>query len=173
MHPGTLQRMGGIESIQMVVAQLAEAMALGRYPWWYPDGAKGKAVDYFIYGVDFTGANVLGANQTLQLPININGDSAFCTLSAVVVETDTGNTVFLAQQPVLVRISDAGSGRFLSNIAIHMSNWFGTAEQPKYWDIPKIYAPNSVVQTECQNLEAVARNVRLAYHGFKIFDFRP
>jgi len=153
-----------------VIGELAEAIRRGRYPWWYPDGAKGCAIDYFVYGTDFA---PLPLSATVQNNINISGDSAFCILSAVLVETDTGNTTFLAMKPLLARLQDTGSGRYLSNIPIHVDNWFGTAEEPKYWDVPKIIAPNSSFNVEMQNQEATARNVRVAFHGFKIFGFRP
>lgn len=151
-------------------AALIEAAQRGRYPFWYPEGAKGLALDYFVYGTDFV---PLGASATVTNNINIAGDSAFCILSAVLVETDTGNTTFLANEPLLAQLADSGSGRQFSNTPIHVGNWFGTAEEPKYWDVPKVLAPNSTFNVTMQNLEAVARNVRVAFHGFKIFGFRP
>lgn len=153
-----------------VFAALRQGMAEGRYPWWYPEGAKGKAIDYFVYGTDFT---PLALSATAVNNINISGDSAFCILSAVLVETDTANTLLLPFRPILVRLQDTGSGRYLSNHQVHADNWFGTAEEPKYWDVPKILAPNTTFNLEAQNLEATARNLRFDFHGFKIFGFRP
>lgn len=160
----------GQGEVQSAIAALRVAASQGRYPWWYPDGAKGSAIDYFVYGTDFT---PLTASLTVQNNININGDSAFCILSGVLVETATDNTTFLANAPLLFRLQDSGAGRYLSNIPIHAGNWFGTAEEPKYWDVPKILAPNTTFSVEAQNLEATDRNVRIAFHGFKIFNFRP
>jgi hypothetical protein len=152
------------------LGNLAEAIRRGRYPWWYPDNAKNLAIDYFVYATSFL---PLTATTTTQNNINIGGDAAFCVLSGVLVETDTGNTTFLAQSPLLVRMSDAGAGRFIANQQVHASNWFGTAQEPKYWDVPKIFAPNSTWAIELQNLEATNRNVHVALHGFKIFGFQP
>lgn len=159
-----------VNSIAGLVGSLAQSMRLGRYPWWYPDEAKGLAIDYNVYGTDFL---PLLASTTTQNPINISGTAAFCILSGTLIESDTGNTVFLAIAPLLFRLRDTGSNRELSNIAIHASNWFGTAEQPKYWDVPKIIAPNSTFIVEAQNLEAVNRNIRVAFHGFNIYNFKP
>jgi hypothetical protein len=152
------------------VANLAESIRGGKYPWWYPAGARNRAIDYFVYGTDFLPLN---ANATVQNSININGDSAFVILSAVLVETDVLNTTFLAQRPLLFGLQDTGSGRNLMNTPMHADNWFGTAELPKYWDIPKILAPNSTFNVTAINLEAVNRNVRVAFHGIKIFSFSP
>ncbi len=159
-----------VNSLQAMIGGLAESMRQGRYPWWYPDKAKGLAIDYNVYGTDFL---PLGSGATTQNPINISGQAAFCVLSAVLVETEDDNTTFLAMSPLLFRLRDTGSNRELSNIAIHASNWFGTAAEPKYWDVPKIIAPNSTFIVEAQNLEAAERNVRVAFHGFNIYNFRP
>lgn len=155
---------------QAGVVSVLEAIRFGRYPWWFPTKAQGLALDYFAYGTDFV---PLTASLSLTNSINISGDSAFCILSAVLVETATDNTTFLAQAPILFALQDTGSGRALSNIPIHASNWFGTAQEPKYWDIPKILAPNATFNVTAQNLEAVNRNVRVTFHGFKIFGFTP
>ncbi len=152
------------------IARLARSIAGGKYPWWYPSGAYNKAIDYFVYDTDFL---PLVAATTVANPIQIGADSAFVILSAVLTETDVGNTVFLAQSPLLFQLTDGGSGRSLSNTPIHAGNWFGTAQLPKYWDIPKILAPNTTFLVQAQNLEAVNRNVRVAFHGIKIFSFVP
>lgn len=152
------------------VGQLAQAIEAGRYPWWYPLNAKDLSIDYAVFGQNWAPlAASIGADPRT---INIPGDSAFCVLSATAIVTDTGNTVFLQEFPILVSINDSAQ-RQLSNTPIAMSNWFGTAQEPKYWDVPKIYAPNTAVTVTLQNLEAVDRNVRIALHGFKIFQYPP
>jgi len=160
----------GLSRLEANIAQLAKAITMGRFPWWYPKDARGLAIDYFVYGTDFT---PLALSATTQNNINIDGSSAFVVLSSVLVETATDNTTFLALSPLLFKLQDSGSGRYLSNHAVHANNWFGTAQEPKYWDIPKILAPNTTLGVEVQNLEAVARNVRVDFHGFKIFGFKP
>jgi hypothetical protein len=111
------------------------------------------------------------ASATTKNNITINGDSDFFILSAVLVETDTGNTTFLPNHPILFTLTDNGSGRELSNTPVHADNWFGTAQEPKYWDVPKIIKRNSTFGVTAQNLEATDRNVRVAFHGFKVFPF--
>lgn len=160
----------GAARLEASIAQLAKSITMGRYPWWFPEGARNRAIDYFVYGTDFT---PLAISATTQNPINIDGSSAFCILSAVKIETFVDNTTFMALSPLLCRLTDGGSGRLLSNQPVHIDNWFGTAQEPKYWDVPKILAPNTTLGVELQNQEAVARNVRLAFHGIKIFGFRP
>lgn len=153
-------------------ARLLQALGLTRYPFWFPAGAKKLAMDYFVYGTDFLPLGAAGtATATVANPININSDSAFMILSAVMVETAVDNMTFLANQPLLCQLSEAGGARNLANTPIHANNWFGTAQLPKYWDVPKILLPNSTFTVQLQNLEATARNIRVAFHGFKLFNF--
>jgi hypothetical protein len=147
---------------------LIEAIRGGQYPFWLPEEARGLAMDYFVYGTDFA---PLALSATATQSIQINADSAFLILSAVAVETATDNTTFMANRPILCSISTGGAGLSLSNTPIHMNNWFGTAQEPKYWDVPKILLPNTTLNITLQNLEATARNVRLAFHGFKLFSY--
>lgn len=147
---------------------LLDALKGGAYPFWFPPEARDLAIDFFVYGTDF---EPLGASATTTRQIQINSDSAFLILSAMMVETDTGNTTFLANRPILVTLATGGAALNLSNTPIHADNWFGTAENPKYWDVPKVLLPNTSLAVTLQNLEATARNVRVAFAGFKLFQF--
>ncbi|MGH3589537.1 MAG: hypothetical protein ACRDRF_00670 [Pseudonocardiaceae bacterium] len=160
--------MAGVQPARIPTAALIDALAGSRYPFWFPQEAKDLAIDYFAYGTDF---EPLGASATTTRSIQINSDSAFMVLSAVMVETDTGNTVFFANRPLLVQLATGGAALNLFNQALHADNVFGTAEEPKYWDVPKVLLPNTTFNVTLQNLEAVARNVRVAFHGFKLFQF--
>lgn len=146
--------------------QILEAAQSGQYPFWFPPEAKGLDMDYFAYGADW---EPLNASATTSRTIQINQDSAFMILSATLVETDTNNTTFLANRPLLATIGTGGAALDLANTAIHVDNWFGTAEEPKYWDVPKLLLPGTAFKVGLQNLEAVNRNVRVAFHGFKLF----
>ncbi len=147
---------------------LMDALKGGSYPFWFPPEARNLALDYFVYGCNFEPLNI-SATQTVA--IQINSDSAFLVLSATLVETATDNTTFLANRPILASLTTGGAALSLSNTAVHVDNWFGTAQEPKYWDVPKILLPNTTFNVQLQNLEATARNVRVAFHGFKLFRF--
>jgi hypothetical protein len=149
-------------------SQLLEAIRGGAYPFWFPPEAKDLALDYFAYGTDF---EPLALSATTTRSIQINSDSAFMILSATMVETDTANTTFFPNRPLLVSLGTGGAALQLSNTPIHADNWFGTAQEPKYWDVPKVLLPNTTFNVTLQNLEATARNIRVAFHGFKLFRF--
>lgn len=162
------------EAARVPALALVQELQKGNIPWWMPNSYKNLIAlrqvdfDYFVYGTDFT---PLALSATASNNIAISGDADFCILSAVLVETDTGNTTFLAASPILFMLTDTGSGRDLANTPVHADNWFGTAQEPKYWDVPKIIRRNSTFRVTAQNLEATARNVRVAFHGFKIFPY--
>jgi hypothetical protein len=161
-------RKSSMTAPRVPASALIDALQGGSYPFWFPKEARDLALDYFVYGANFE--PLLASAQATQA-IQINSDSAFLVLSATMVETDTGNTTFLANRPLLVNLSTGGAALNLSNSPVHADNWFGTAEQPKYWDVPKILLPNTTFNVALSNLEAVNRNVRVAFHGFKLFRF--
>lgn len=139
-------------------------------PWWMSRQFWRNVKDYFVYSRDFVTPQQLAAGAQTSLSIAINGDSAFEVVSTTAVVTLTDNTTFAANWPILCRIEDSGSGRVISDQPIHMNNYFGTAEEPKYWDHPKLIPANSTITITLQNLDLVnAYHVRLAFHGFKVF----
>lgn len=150
---------------------LIDALKGGAYPFWFPKEAIAAdlALDYFAYGADFL---PLTASRSATQAIQINSDSAFMVLCATLVETATDNTTFFANRPLTAVLNTGGAALNLSNIPIHVDNWFGTAEEPKYWDVPKILLPNTTFNVTLTNLEAVDRNVRVAFHGFKLFNYQ-
>lgn len=141
-----------------------------KYPWWYPAGAKGRMIDPFVYVTEFL---PLSALATQQNQLQIGGDAAFLLRTTKLVESDTGNTTIIPVPPLLLSIVDSGSGRSLSNAPVAASNWFGTAQRPDEWEMVKIFAPNSTITVTAQNLENTDRNVRLAFCGWKIFQYTP
>jgi len=126
--------------------------------------------DFFSYNDDYT---PLGAGATLPQSIQIQNDSDFLIMAGVFVMTTTDNTTtFFANAPVTVQITDSGSGRNIMNKATHINNLFGSATLPAIWPFPKLIPAGATLTTTLVNLDgANARNVRIAYWGFKIFAF--
>jgi len=153
--------------------QIAASMAGARFPWWFPLEIANRQLDAFTLNIDFSGATALGASTTANGAITVPGDAAHMILSTTAVVTNTDDTTFVAfgSRPITVALRTTGGGRDLSTSAVHIDNWFGTAQQPKYWDSPKILSPNETLTVLLSNLSATARHVRLAFHGFKVFGF--
>lgn len=142
-------------------------------PWWFPREIGNRQLDAFSLNLDFASATALGASVSATGIVQVPGDAAFLILSSTAVVTNTDDTTFIAfgARPILVTMQTTGGARGLATGAVHIDNWFGTAQLPKYWDSPKVLAPNENLSITLQNLAATARHVRLTFHGFKVFGF--
>lgn len=137
-----------------------------------PREFKGRLKDTFTYNVQF---NTLAANTTAAQSISIQNDADFVWTQGSVVVTNAAGTTFTSalNVPILSLISDSAAGRNLSDSSTHVSNYFGTAQQPFILSFPKIFRAGGQVSVQLQNLDAAnAFRVFIALHGFKVF-FMP
>jgi hypothetical protein len=143
-------------------------MAAPIAPWLQilPRELWGKQKDMFVGHLDFT---PLAANATQSQGLNITADADFVILYGTRIVTAADNVTFIANVPELVTITDTGAGRNLMSAAVHMDELFGTAQLPAYWAFPKLIRAGSTLTATLQSLEATPRNVRLSFHGFKVF----
>lgn len=136
---------------------------------WIPRKLWRMAKDFFIYSVEFL---PIAAASTLTQETAIQADSDFLCVAATRVVTNAANVVFTDPAPMLLRLFDAGSGRSVMDRAIHIDNFVGTGQLPSYWPMPKIFRANGTIESTLQNLDgANGFNVRIAYLGFKVFDY--
>lgn len=133
-----------------------------------PPQMRNNAREYFVGGVTFL---PLLASGTSSQDLRIDSDAFFLIVASTRIVTDVANTTFLSLAPELVTLIDSGSGRQLFSQAMHMEQIFGDAQDPYEWEYPKLMSPGSTLTVQLQNLEATARNVRLGFHGMKIFNF--
>lgn len=134
---------------------------------------KSFELDPFQYTITFL---PLAASITATANFLVQADSGFAivkttgTYSAITTEAFVANisdTPYFT--PFLVTLSDSGSGRDLSDQPVPVNSLFGTGMRPVIWPIPKVLDPNSTFSARIQNLVATAFQVRLSFHGFKIF----
>lgn len=136
-------------------------------------------VDPFIYQIDLlpATASVITVGQFL-----VQSDAAFAICKTTVLVTSTANpplstTLFQpfgtgvdsAFLPFLVTLTDQGAGRALNNLPVPLDSYFGIAERPYVWPTPKVLDQNSSFSAAVQNLTATSFNLRLSFHGYKIF----
>ena len=134
-----------------------------------PEEMWDKQKDYFVYIAEFLPLLASANAQVTQ--ISIQSDSHFLVELITGVVTDTTNATFLANVPELVTLSDSGSGRQFMSGPVHWNNLLGTAQLPGVLPFPKIVNAGSTINVTLTNLEATARNVRIALIGFKVFGF--
>jgi hypothetical protein len=157
--------------ISALAARLGQPPSQVRKQYW---------LDPFTYILNFVTPNQLAASATSTLGFLIQNDSAFSICKTMFIITTVTNTFSAELQPfgsglttggvpVLVTMTDGGSGRSLSDNPIPIDCIYGTAQLPYIWQLPKIIDPSSQFNVTLQNLVATAWHVRLAHAGYKIF----
>lgn len=131
---------------------------------------------WFIYTVDFVDANGLAvagaAGATRTRPLSVSNDAAFCPIYQSATVTNVDNTTFVDSPAILVNIVDTGATYQFMDAATTFLNVFGRGGvgdgrlQPV--PLPPYLKPGTTVSYTLQNLDATARHVRLAVHGFKV-----
>lgn len=149
--------------MQAIAARLSMGMAAVR---------KQFTLDPFTFNISFL---PLAASLTATDNFITQADSGFAIVKTAFTIASTVE-VFVANisdtpkyAPQVITLSDSGSGRDLSNSPVSINNYFGTGERPFIWSRAKILDPNSTFTARIQNLVATAFQIRLAFHGFKIF----
>lgn len=112
----------------------------------------------------------LGASLPGQGSFQVDGNSWFCIMGAIATVRDTTNATVITSTPELVQIEIQSSGEKFFSEPTDFLNVFGTAQEPAWWSFPRICNPASVVQISLTNLEATARNVRMLFKGFRIWN---
>jgi hypothetical protein len=129
-------------------------------------------LDFFTFGINFL---PLAASATDTQNFITQADSGFAIVKTS-FEVASNVNVFVANisdtpryAPQVITLSDSGSGRDLSNTAVAIGTLFGPNAYPFVWPCPKVLDPNSTFTARIQNLVATAFNIRLSFHGYKIF----
>lgn len=123
----------------------------------------------FSYTAPFVTAFVLAASATVTFPVNVANDADFVVVTITGTVTSTDESTRLTYVPQLIQVTDNGSQTTFFDNPTHYMNVVGTAELPKYLEWPKVIKAGSTMSVTLQNLEAVARNVRLAFNGMKAY----
>lgn len=160
MNPVTEQRF--TQQLDDIANRLRESS----YDQYLPPPMRGAAKDFFVYTAEFL---PLAAGGTAAQNVAIQSDSAFLLTALTRVVTAVDNTTVVTFAPMMLQLTDLGSGRALMDRPVHLESLAGTA-QLQSTIFPKFINPASTLGVQLQNLDLVtARNVRLAFLGFKVF----
>lgn len=150
------------------------AFLTGMNPAYIPPGLDGLFRQPFVYNVVFT--NATSGSVTTQTT-NIQNDSLFVCVEqmATIFDHATGQTATSPDAaPMLVRIVDTSSGKFISDQATPIGAWFGTALRPFVWlTRAQVYRPGGQIQVELTDNMTAAQDVRLSFVGFKVYQNVP
>lgn len=123
----------------------------------------------YIYPLDFLPLAAAAAQTAGTIQIESNADFVLCSLTQV-VRSVADATIIIPNPAITLTLSKQGSGRAFMPAPVDMLNYFGTVENPKVLEVPKLITRNTTIQAFLNNLDAVnARNVRLGFSGFAVF----
>lgn len=72
-----------------------------------------------------------------------------------------------------VLIQDQSSNRNFMNIAVPVTSLFGRLGLPYFWPQPKLIPANTNIQVTLANYDAaVTNNVRLSFHGYRLYSLQ-
>lgn len=145
-------------------------IGMGVYAHFLPKGVLDKERDYFGYAV--TALNLL-AGATATPTFAVQADSDFLLTAIAGSARDPANpSVSFATPALALQIDDGGSGRNLFNQAVHWQTVVGDAQLPFVLPYPKFLKQSSTVNVTLTNLDlAQALDVRITFHGFKMFNW--
>lgn len=126
--------------------------------------------DVFSYELDFTG---LAAGGSSTSSFSVQADSDFRWTKGVFFADIAGAAQTVNSQVLplaTVLITDQGSGRSLSNIAVPLTSFFGLGFLPYILPTPRLFKARSVISVTLANFSAATTyNIRLTFAGLKLF----
>lgn len=128
------------------------------------------ATDFFVYDVVFNTV-LFGTTQTGNIQIQADSDFEIQKLTAQVFQTLAADQSTTVVQALSVLITDTGTGRQLSDIAVPLSNLFGDARLPFILPNTKILSARSILAIQVTNYSSAVSyaRVQLSFVGRKIF----
>lgn len=149
----------------------AAQLVPGLYADYLPPALMDRERDYFGYSV--TELN-LAAAAVATPTFAVQNDSDFLiTAICGTARNPAAPTVVFATPAITLQVDDAGAGRNLFNQAVDWRNLCGSAELAFVLPYPKLINRASTVTVTLTNLDAAqAYDVRVTFHGFKIFTWK-
>lgn len=128
------------------------------------------ATDFFVYDVIFN-TLLFGTSQTNNIQIQADSDFEIQKLTAQVFQSLAADQSTTVMQAISVLITDTGTGRQLSDIAVPLSNLFGDAKLPFILPNTKILGARSILAIQVSNYSSAVSyaRVQLSFIGRKIF----
>ena len=126
----------------------------------------------FVYSAIWEGANALGANGSIDVQIQIDGESDFVSQEVNLVVYSAADTI--VDNPDMTTLwTIAGSGRNLMNQAQHVLNVCGAYERERFpgrLSYPFLIPKKQVLTVNLTDLSAVASDhIHMSFRGFKVF----
>lgn len=128
------------------------------------------ATDFFVYSAIFTTV-LAGTSQTTNVQIQADSDFEIQKLTAQIIQDLATEDNSTSIQGLSALITDTGTGRQLSDVAVPLSDLFGTAQLPFILPNTKILAARAILAVQLSNYATGINyaRVQLSFIGRKIF----
>ena len=123
--------------------------------------------DWFTYTAEFLPLNA-NAAQNVSVPIQADSDFMLTGLSGTVKALVTDEVV-IAAPAVTIRLENTGTGRNMMDRPVPWDNLVGTSQRPFLLPSPHTLKANSTLLVALTELGGNARQVRIAFLGYKMF----
>lgn len=128
--------------------------------------------DFFVYS---TGRVDVAPLSSVTTNIAIQADADFEILKLTFSADNSGSAINNNTYPIPnvgVLITDSGSGRQLSNIAVPLEALFGIGKEPFILSLPRVLSARSNLAITLSSFEAAVTNsISLNFIGNKIFNY--
>lgn len=137
----------------------------GRQP-----GEQKLVADFYAYNILFTTLNA-GTSQTANIQIQADSDFEIQKLTAFATTANSSAPSTTTMPLVTVLLTDTGSGRQLTDIAVPISSLFGTAQLPFILPNTKILQARAVLAIQISNFGSGVNysTIQLSFIGRKLF----
>lgn len=128
--------------------------------------------DFFVYS---TGRVAVANGATVTSNINLQADADFEVLKLTFSADIAGAAITNNSYPIpnaTVLITDTGSGRQVSNVAIPLEALLGIGKEPFILSAPRLFTARSTIAVTIVSFEAaVSYNLSINLIGNKIFNY--
>lgn len=124
-----------------------------------------KNMQAFSYATLFTFTAVA---QTLTNTIPVQQDASFLWTMLCQSNTDTTSPQVFGGS--LIQVTDQGGNKVLENTPVALDTIAGTAQRPFILPIPYQFIRSGSIVVQLQNQGIAAQQVRLTFHGIKLYD---
>lgn len=126
--------------------------------------------DFYAYNILFQTLNA-GTSQTANIQIQADSDFEIQKLTAFAANANTTEPANTAMPLVTVLLTDTGSGRQMTDIAVPISSLFGNAQLPFILPNTKILQARAVLAVQISNFGSGVNYsyIQLSFIGRKIF----
>lgn len=136
----------------------------------YPE-LDGRYKEYAILGTSYL---PLAANAVqVQQDLTTGMDADFIVTNIYATQTTAATNAAYITTPVIINVVYTTASRNVTNIKLEWSTVAGTQGNPRiFWPYPIVIPRASQISVQCDNPQAVAANVWIAFHGIKVFPWK-